>query len=199
MFQKSSTVQLKDITGSGEVSGVAWSFVDAPDRQGDHILPSAFDRHSGDVPLKVEHKGDAVGRWSRFALSESSFEVEGQIDRSTREGQNTISRARDGDLKSLSIAFSGTYQKSGKERIFTSLELDEISLVKQPANAGARVVAVKSLSDCTKISDFQKTLKRQLGISNAQAKQLAALAWPTFHDQDPASDLADILSQFSLR
>ena len=199
MFQKSSTVAIKDITGTGEVAGVAWSFVDAPDRQGDHILPSAFDRHSGDLPIKVEHKGDPVGRWHQYELSDTAFSVQGQIDRTTREGKNTISRARDGDLRSLSIGFSGSYQKSGKERIFTDLQLTEISLVQQPANAGSRVVAVKSLTDCTKISDFQKTLKRQLGISNAQAKHIASLVWPTFHDEQPDDDFVDILSQFSLR
>ena len=199
MFTKSSTVVLKDITGSGEVSGVAWSFIDAPDRQNDHILPQAFERHTGDVPLKVEHKGDPVGRWNKFELSDTAFSVEGQIDRSTREGQNTISRAKDGDLRSLSIAFNGSYQKSGPTRIFTDLSLTEISLVKQPANAGARVIAVKSLNDCTKISDFQKVLKRQLGISNAQAKQIASTVWPTWHEDNPDENFVGILSQFSLR
>ena len=127
MFQKSSTVVLKDATSSGAVTGVAWSFMDAPDRQNDHILPGAFERHSGDVDMKVEHD-QTVGKWRKFALSDEAFTVEGQIDKSTSAGRDAIARAKDGDLRSLSIGFDGQFQKSGRTRIFTDLQSKQKSV-----------------------------------------------------------------------
>lgn len=199
MYQKTSTLELKDVTGSGAVAGVAWSFLDAPDRQGDHILPAAFSRHSGDLPLMVEHKGDPVGSWHGFDLDDDAFHVEGSIDRTTKQGKEVIARARDGDLRSLSIGFAGRYEKSGHSRIFTELELNEISLVSQPANAGARVTSIKTLTDCSRISDFQKLLQRSLGLTGSKARIAAQQLWPMFHEHDEADQLLGILNQFSLR
>ena len=199
MFHKTSSIELKDVTGSGEVAGVAWSFLDAPDRQGDHIIPAAFSRHSGDIPIKVEHKGDPVGSWHGFDLDDEAFRVEGHIDRTSKQGKEAIARARDGDLRSLSIGFAGQYQKSGRSRIFTELELSEISLVKQPANAGARVTTVKTLAQCERISDLQKALQHGLGMTGSKARIAAQTLWPMFNEHDEAEELLGILNQFSMR
>ena len=147
--------------------------------------------------MRIEHGEESIGIWRKFTVSDSAFEVQGQINKSTPAGRDAITRAKDGDLRSLSIGFDGQFQKSGRTRIFTDLNLAEISLVRQPANAGARVHAVKHLTECTRISDFQKSLKAQLGLTNAQAKHIASLVWQSFNE-DP-DDLIGQLSNFKLR
>lgn len=195
MFTKSSPIEIKAEPG-GNVEGIAWSFAHAPDQVGDHILPAAF-RHDERLPMRLEHKGE-IGSWERVSVDDDGVRVAGKIDRTTRDGREAAARATDGELSGLSIGFSGEYQKSGTNRIFTRAELTEVSLTGRPANTGSRVTAVKSLHECQSISEFEKSLKDRLGISRRQARAIANTAWPLFQPEDP-QDIAGILSQFSLR
>ena len=194
MYTKHSPIELKAEPG-GNVEGIAWSFAHAPDQVGDHILPGGI-RHGDTLPMKLEHKGE-VGTWSHVGVDSDGLRVAGEIDRSTRAGKETAARAADGDLSGLSIGFGGEFQKSGKNRIFTSAELSEVSLVSRPANTGARVTAIKSLHECQTIAEFEKSLKDRLGISRRQARAIANTAWPLFQPEDP-EDIAGILKSFSL-
>ena len=198
MHIKTSHYEIKEATPSGEIQGVAWDFQSTPDADGDFIMPSAF--KSGAAPaMLIEHKGDAIGSWPSMSVDDSGVTVIGQIDKATKQGREAISRARDGDLKALSLGFSGQYEKSGRHRIFSGVEIAEISLVRQPANRGARVTAVKSLADCETLTEFEKSIKARLGISRRQARAIASAAWPQFNETDPAADaLADLLQSFRL-
>lgn len=198
MHIKTSHYEIKEATPSGEISGIAWDFQATPDADGDFIMPSAF--KSGPAPaMLIEHKGDAIGSWPELTVDESGVSVAGQIDKATRAGREAIARARDGDLKALSLGFAGHYEKSGRHRIFSGVDVKEISLVRNPANRGARIVAVKSLAECSTLTEFEKSLKQRLGISRRQARAIASAAWPQFNQTDPAADeLADLLSSFRL-
>jgi len=195
MYTKNSPIEIKADPG-GNVEGIAWSFAHAPDQVGDHILPGGF-RYSDSLPMKLEHKGD-IGSWQRVTVDADAVRVSGEIDKSTKAGRETAARAADGELSGLSIGFAGEFQKSGTNRIFTSAELAEVSLVSRPANTGARVTAIKSLGECESISEFEKSLKDRLGISRRQARAIANTAWPLFNTEDP-DDIAGILKSFSLR
>jgi len=194
VFTKHSPLTIK-AAPDGHVEGIAWSFAHAPDQVGDHILPTSF-RFGETLPMLLEHR-DQIGLFEKVSIDSDGLRVAGRIDKSTREGQEAAAKAADGELSGLSIGFSGEYQTSGTNRIFTLAELAEVSLVARPANTGARVTAVKGLTECQSIAEFEKSLKDRLGISRRQARAIANAAWPQFNPQDP-DDIAGMLEQFSL-
>lgn len=197
MFRKASPLEVK-AEPNGMVSGIAWSFAHAPDAVGDHVLASAF-RYGDSLPMMLEHKS-SIGRWSEITVDSYGLRVNGQIDKTTRDGREAAAKAADGSLSGLSIGFSGEYQKSGNNRIFVSADLAEVSLVARPANAGSRVTALKSLNECDRISDVTKLLKQQLRISKRQADIVAREIWPLFKNTDQDTDeLVGLLSNVSLR
>ena len=197
MFQKNSPLTIK-ADRDGSVSGLAWSFAHAPDLQGDHILASAF-RHGSNIPMLLEHKHQ-VGDWHDVSVDDDGLRVSGQIDKSTRLGREVVAKAADGQLSGLSIGFAGEFQRSGSNRIFVSADLAEVSIVAKPANVGARVTAIKSLNECSRISDFQRTLKQQLGITKRQAQLVARELWPLWQEQpEEQEQLLTTLNNFSLR
>lgn len=195
MFTKHSPLEIKAEPG-GHVEGIAWSFSHAPDQVGDHILPAAF-RHAERLPMKLEHTA-VIGLWESIGVNEQGLYVGGDIDRSSKAGREAAAKAADGQLSGLSIGFAGQFQKSGRNRIFTEAELQEVSLTGRPANTGSRVMAVKALDQCQTIAEFEKSIKDALNISRRQARTIANQAWPLFHQDDPL-DLAGILQSITLR
>lgn len=198
MYTKTSTYEIKEATPRGEVAGIAWDFAATPDADGDFIMPSAFRRSGSPPQMLVEHKGESIGQWQDVAVSDDGVAVSGQINVSSKSGREAAARAADGDLRALSLGFGGQFEKSGRHRIFSDIEVQEISLVRNPANRGARVTAFKSLNECDSIAEFEKTLKHRLDISRRQARVIANTAWPIFNEEDPG-DIVGILKSFSLR
>ena len=194
-FSKTSPLEIK-AESSGHVEGVAWSFAHAPDAVGDHLLPGGFSVASERLPMRLEH-GEDVGAWESTSIDDQAFRVVGQIDKSTRLGRETAARAAGGELSGLSIGFSGEFQRSGPNRIFTRALIEETSLTTRPANAGGRVTAVKSLNDCTALPEFEKALAQRLGLSRRQAATIAPQLFSQMHGGDAAlMQIHSILKSF---
>ncbi|PZP59717.1 MAG: hypothetical protein DI597_14430 [Pseudoxanthomonas spadix] len=192
----SPPIVIEKSLGGGRFAGLAWSFLDTPDREGDIILPSALERAvaSGAQPeIRVEHrKGEVAGVIDQMAISERGLEVEGQIDTHKTIGRKAYDQLRSRELGALSIGFLGSAEKSGRNRIFTDVAIHEISLVSEPMNSGARIHAVKSWGQVSSEMDLEKLL-REVGMPNRLARKSAALVWPSLHSED--GDQAEAIVQ----
>lgn len=108
-------------------SGYAALF-DAPDRAGDVFRRGAF--APGDVPLLRDHRGPALGSVS-VREDAHGLLVEGEAD-----------GVRVGD--GLSVGFVATRSRQAGRREILATRLVEVSLVRVPMQAGARVTHVAS-------------------------------------------------------
>ena len=189
----SPPIRIEKALGAGRFSGLAWSFLDTPDREGDVILPSALEAaaKSGRMPeIRVEHREHEVaGLIDMMTVTERGLEVEGQIDLGAEVGRKSYDKVRSGDLGALSLGFLGVAEKSGRTRVFTEVNIGEISLCKEPVNAGSRVSAVKSWSAVSSERDLERLL-HDVGMPNRLARKSAALVWPSISSVSPDDEAA---------
>lgn len=190
---------------SGRFSGVAWSFLDTPDREGDAILPSALERavKSGPRPaILIEHDAtQQAGVVDAMAVTSRGLEIEGQLNLSAEIGRKAYQALQERELGALSIGFAGVAERSGSLRMFTEIELREISIVREPMNAGARISAVKSWREVTSARDLERLLHTQTEMPNRLARKAATILWPQLQNDDIAPDdaerVADRIRQFT--
>ena len=198
---ESSPIRIEKSLGDGRFAGLAWSFLDTPDREGDVILPSALERavETGLLPeIRVEHrKGEVAGAIDLMTLTSRGLEVEGQIHVSQAVGRKAYEQMRARELGALSIGFEGAAEKSGRTRVFTEVAIHEISLCREPMNAGSRIHSVKTWAQVSTETDFEKLL-RDVGMPNRLARKSAALVWPSLHDEnDQAAAIAERINQLT--
>lgn len=196
----SPPLRIEKAIGQGRFAGLAWSFLDTPDREGDVILPSALEAaaKSGHRPsILIEHRNDAVaGVIDSMQVTDRGLEVEGQIDLAGDVGRKAYDQLRARELGALSIGFMGRAEKSGRTRVFTEIELREISIVREPMNAGARIAAVKSWSDVESERDLERLLHDVAGMPNRLARKSAAIVWPSMNQtQEPNGDQVEAIAR----
>lgn len=196
----SPPLRIEKAIGQGRFAGLAWSFLDTPDREGDVILPSALEAaaKSGHRPnILIEHRNDAVaGVIDSMQVTDRGLEVEGQIDLAGDVGRKAYDQLRTRELGALSIGFMGRAEKSGRTRVFTEIELREISIVREPMNAGARIAAVKSWSDVESERDLERLLHDVAGMPNRLARKSAAIVWPSMNQtQEPNGDQVEAIAR----
>jgi HK97 family phage prohead protease len=134
-------------TDTGVIKGVAWPF-GSPDRMGDEIAPGAFKGARAPLPMLAFHdQRDTVGVWESVAETANGLEVAGKllVDEVQR-AKEVRSLVMAGAVRGLSVGFIGKSARSrpGGGRLFTAVELMEISLVAAPAHPGARVTTAKA-------------------------------------------------------
>jgi HK97 family phage prohead protease len=98
----------------------------------------------------------------------------GNVNLETQLGQEKFALARQGVLSDLSMAYTVTTEhKESDERIADSVDIYETSLVSEPANQGARIVSLESVTP----RDLERILmlsRRESGLSRAMCKELAS-------------------------
>ena len=99
---------------------------DRVDRAGDVFRRGSFG--SGEVPLLIEHRGDPIG------TARVSEDARGLLVEGVAEGVVVGS--------GLSVGFVATQARQGGRREILRAALAEVSLVRVPMQAGARVTAV---------------------------------------------------------
>mgnify|MGYP001231165707 CR=1 FL=1 len=190
-------VPILKATTSGEFSGIAWSFQTVPDTQGDVILPLALTNVATPFPVYTDHDGVSVGEVRKAEVTDEGLRVEGRIvDLAARQYAA-------GDGHGLSIGFIGSGQKSGPVRIFTDVEIVEVSLCKRPVNAGSRVTTLKSWRTLGTETELSIWLKAG-GMPGRLAQKVAAAAWPTIckaetHDDEELAALAAQIDSITKR
>jgi HK97 family phage prohead protease len=134
-------------TDTGVIKGVAWPF-GSPDRMGDEIAPGAFKGVGKSLPMLFAHdQRDTVGVWESVSETAKGLEVAGKLlVEEVQRAREVRSLVMAGAVRGLSIGFIGKSARSrpGGGRLFTAVELMEISLVAAPAHPGARVTTAKA-------------------------------------------------------
>ncbi len=115
-----------------------------------------------------------VGVWTQIEEDDRGLAVKGKlVGMDTETGKFNYALVKEGAMKGLSIGFKtrkADYPKDGKgpRRILKEIDLFEISIVDQPANALALVDSIKSVDDMTE-REFERLLMRDAGFSRSEA------------------------------
>jgi uncharacterized protein len=178
--RKTRQFKAEDVSANGSIRGYA-SVFNVVDSYGDIVAPGAFTDTLADHKAKgtfpkflSEHRsGQFLGDWSDMREDDKGLWVEGQFDLSTPLAKEAHHHAMAGRLDGLSIGFSTVERKYNEEtweRTLLKLRLFEVSLVTFPANADARVDAVKAANLTDR--DFEEMLTRDAGLSRTVARAL---------------------------
>ena len=194
-----SDVEIKEATSSNEKIGVFVGHLATfdKDRTDDVFVKGAFtksiDRHKDNgqrsIRMLGQHDSDQlIGGFpiSKVREDEKGLWVEGNINLEVQRGKELFSLMKQGVLSDMSIGFS--IPKNGQEfkngtRFIKEAEIWEGSLVTEPANIKAQIVAIKSQSggSMTPISDeeVKEFTKRDLEDALREGKEFTKAAAKT--------------------
>lgn len=155
------------------------------DSYGDSIAPGAFKasiakhQSAGTSPVMLwSHKSDMpIGRWTDLAEDSRGLRAAGRLNLKTSAGRDAYEHLRAGDLNGLSIGYlvpqGGKSYRDGVT-LLKNIDLHEVSVVAVPADAAARISAVKSqaIKPAT-VRGFEEALE-ELGFSRREARNIAA-------------------------
>lgn len=195
-------------TGTFEGYGAVFGNLDA---YGDMIVKGAFKatlrewKKAGSLPpMLVQHGGwgltdmDAlpIGKWEEMAEDDTGLRVKGRlINLDTERGKQIYGALREGVLDGLSIGYRakeftlGTKQGEPR-RTLKAVDLVEVSVVTFPANAAARVDAVKS-ADMTE-RELERRLTQDAGLSRTVARRLMAGGFEAIKAAMPGAGTDDL-------
>lgn len=140
----------------GSLEGIAWPY-GTPDRAGDIIQKGAIRLPVTDLPMLRGHDPDAlIGLWTEVKETDVGLFVRGNLDLKSSLARGTRSQILTGQYNGLSIAFPrGTVKakRSGRNRIISSLDLFEISIVRDPSHPGARITGAKAFDTAQALAE----------------------------------------------
>ena len=202
MDRKAIEVKLADITEAGTFKGYASIFSGKPDAYGDVIAPGAFrdtlaeHKARGTAPLMLwmHDPSEPIGRWDSVVEDRKGLKVEGRLVLETVRGKEAHALMKAGALDGLSIGYraKAIERLPGGLRKLTKVDLAEVSLVSMPADAGARVTAVKAnhqLEDMAMEDETEVLETEETNPMDDVVKRLDALAT----EVKAANDRADKL------
>lgn len=171
----------KSVTDTGTFTGFASTY--EKDLVNDVIMPGAFamaiNNQGSGVPVLWNHDtGSPIGR-AKISDSKAGLIANGSLFLKVPAAQTTYELMQNDVVKGLSVGFSiddpnaVSYDSDGT-RYIRSLHLFEISCVCFPANEGARITAVKSLSQVEKYlrSERARIQKSAAAVDDAMVSQL---------------------------
>lgn len=182
---------IDEVTGEFKGYGAIFGNVDS---HGDIIEPGAFKKSlsewksKGKLPsMKLMH-GSAlnpfaddlpIGKWTKMEEDNRGLYVEGKLSGlDTDLGRRIHGLMKDSVLDGLSIGYQVKQFTPGStsetRRRLEHLNLREVSLVDDPSNDKARVVAVKAATEIKTIREFEQFLRDVGGYSNTAAKAIAS-------------------------
>jgi Escherichia/Staphylococcus phage prohead protease len=177
---------IKELDAMGEIEGYASTFGKTPDRQGDVVKRGAFaqsiEETKGKFPLLMGHD---TGRIAGFATGAEEdghgLKIRGQLALDADEGRNAYAIARlahqlNTPLK-MSIGYmiregGSEWDKAGRIRTLTAIDLLEVSFVAVPANPRAMVTGVKGEGMTTR--EFETFLRDSGHFSKDKACTIAS-------------------------
>lgn len=110
---------------------------DRVDRGGDVLRAGAFGPLPATVPLLWQHRGAPVGVVEQLSADARGLRVIGRI-----EALELAGLVRSGAVAGLSFGYRAVGARRGFVRELTAVDLVEVSLVAQPMQPLARVIAV---------------------------------------------------------
>lgn len=211
---KDFQLKVKALDDSGTFTGLASTYGPPADLTGDIIEPGAY-RNSiasqgAGIPLLFAHDQSQPIGLARLSDSPAGLVCHGTLVMDDPAAKRAYSHLKAGSLKSLSIGYSlpndphkVTYSSDGNTRSIKEVRLWEVSLVACPANLGATITSVKSISQIetllrgVKPGDVDAVLMEQLLGIDAELRQLLKLSTKREDDlnlEQEADDLAALKS-----
>lgn len=176
-------LELKMDDGAMKFAGYA-SVFGGVDSYGDTIDPKAYDktikRKASDRPIRMRwnHYGPIIGKWTNMLVDEKGLWVEGELTPHHSVASDVFASMKHGAVDGMSIGFFPKkieVLEDGQRRLLKEIELVEISVVEEPADAGAKIADVKAMLDsATSIKEIETLLREAGGFSRADATGLVA-------------------------
>ena len=155
------------------------------DSQGDILLPGAFKGALGKtIPMMFDHFAGIIGKITPLEEDSKGLVVEGELTQGVQLAAETYALLKHGAVTGLSIRGGlnpkdVAYDEATNTRTIKKIDpLREVSVVVFPANAKARVGAVKSLGDVAEwetLKEFEAYL-RDAGYAPEEARKFVSLA-----------------------
>jgi HK97 family phage prohead protease len=183
----------KDGTRTFEGYGSVFDTVDSYDDtivKGAYAVTLAEWKSKGKLPkMLLQHGGGGffsrnaddmipIGKWEDMYEDDHGLFMRGRLfDVDTDRAKATYAALKEGELDGLSIGFfsrqADVDEKTGI-RTLKQIELMEVSLVTFPANDPARVTAVKAATELPTEREFERWLRRDVGLTESHAKAVIA-------------------------
>jgi HK97 family phage prohead protease len=174
----------------GVVRGYASTYGNV-DRGSDRVIRGAFKKsleryRKTNRPIKMYYQHDnkeIIGGFpvDKIMDDESGLYVEGQINLDVQRGREAYALAKQGVIQDFSIGYSvSDYDIKSGVRQLKELELWEISMVGEPMNPEARILAVKS-------DELNPEVEEEI----EQAIQAAEMEIPTLEDEEVKEEVSE--------
>lgn len=138
-----------------------------------------------------------IGKWDEMREDETGLYVKGHLfDVDTDRTKHVAAALRAGELDGLSIGFATRKSKMDEEtgiRTLTEIDLWEVSHVTFPADSAARVAAVKSDGELPSERELERWLRRDVGLTEVQAKTVIAKGYRQVRREAMPSDEAELV------
>lgn len=176
-------------TDTGRFTGYVSTYGGSPDSYGDIIEKGAFaatlERHrlndTRPALLWQHDQTQPIGIWESFQDTDQGLQAEGVLNLDTVKGREAHALMKQGAL-ALSIGFTlpegGAELRSDGVRVLKSINLVEVSAVSIPANANARIHAVKAFdASQPDRKAFEMAVREMLGLNPTESKRLLENGW----------------------
>jgi HK97 family phage prohead protease len=135
-----------------------------------------------------------IGKWEEMREDDVGLFVKGRLfDVQTDRAKATYVAMKEGELDGLSIGFNSRKWKYDEEtdiRTLTEIDLWEISPVTFGADSQALISAVKADGELPTEREFERWLRREGGLTEAQAKTIIAKGYRQVRREANPSDEA---------
>lgn len=182
---------------TGIIEGYA-SVFGGVDAYGDTVLPGAFKRtlkeRTRGVKMRFNHFSQVVGKWLDIHETAKGLKVRGQLTPGHSLASDVLASLKHGAIDGLSIGYIPVESEKNEHggRNLKDIELVEISVVEEPADEAARVVAVKSdIDEATSLKEIEGIL-RDAGFSRDAATALVSRMKSLIHGEREAKGAAEI-------
>lgn len=164
----------------GTFGGYA-SVFNGMDTYGDTILPGAYKKtlrnRKRPILMRWQHYGPVIGKWTEAREDEKGLWMEGELTPGHSLASDVYASMKHGAVNGLSIGYRPvqTRELGDGKRELKEIELVEVSIVEEPADAAARVAGIKSaLDDATSLKEIEDCLRDACGLSRSDATALVA-------------------------
>lgn len=190
--------EIKDVTESGSFIGLG-SVYGNIDSDNEIIAPGCFAESvakamaSGEMPpvLWQHRSGEPVGIYQKLIDHPTGLEVHGKLAEKVQRAIEARELMQMKAVKGLSVGFMSrgdSIDRATGIRTITKGDLWECSIVTFPANAEARISAVKSVEDLNSLASVERYLRDAGGFSRSEASALVA-RMKSFAQSDSEGDI----------
>lgn len=133
----------------------------------ERFAPNSVESWDGDVHLYYNHEKDLpIGKVIEGKNTDEGYSIRAYLSE-TSKGNDVYSLVKDGTIRKFSIGFQPVEHRVTQGNVIerTKVRLVEVSLVSQPAYAGAEVLSVRSDADTSQVQTDQVNQPKEITVS----------------------------------